>query len=429
MLTISKDSNPNYLAKIVIIDNIRKHPNADKLQIVCIDGADIIVDMEVKLEDIMIFCPTESCINKEFLSFNSLFSSADLNEDKNKKGYVANSGRVRAIRLRGELSRAFLFPISCIENWLSIKLKVELNQEFDTINDINFICKYVPVSSSRNSISNNSIVKKEDLTTYLADKQFNFHKDTIQLYKGCYDLQPEDYIQITHKFHGTSGIVSNILLNKKVSLFKRVINKLFFINSDFKEYGFVYSSRNSIRGIAGKEKYTPTNIWYHAYKQIYNYISKGMTIYFEIVGYLPDSTVYVQKNYDYGYKQGEFGIYVYRITNTNEDGEVYEFTTQQIKQFCNGKMHVVPELYYGKAKDLFPELEINDEWLKNFKDKLALYSHMEKRDPLCVNKVPFEGLVIRKETFKDLCVYKLKANAFFELETKMLDEDYIGIEE
>lgn len=34
MLTTSKEANPNYLAKVVQLKNLQKHPNADRLQTV-----------------------------------------------------------------------------------------------------------------------------------------------------------------------------------------------------------------------------------------------------------------------------------------------------------------------------------------------------------------------------------------------------------
>lgn len=39
----SKAHNPNYLAKIVRLENIRKHSNADKLNVVTIDFQNVII--------------------------------------------------------------------------------------------------------------------------------------------------------------------------------------------------------------------------------------------------------------------------------------------------------------------------------------------------------------------------------------------------
>jgi hypothetical protein len=54
--------------------------------------------------------------------------------------------------------------------------------------------------------------------------------------------------------------------------------------------------------------------------------------------------------------------------------------------------------------------------------------YMEKDCPFCVNKVPFEGYVVRKMCL-DLEAYKVKANAFYERETKLLDKGEVDMEE
>ena len=69
MIKISKDANPNYLAKIVEIKNIRKHENADRLQIVTVDFQDVIVGMDAKEGDVYCFFPLECAINLDFLSY------------------------------------------------------------------------------------------------------------------------------------------------------------------------------------------------------------------------------------------------------------------------------------------------------------------------------------------------------------------------
>ena len=89
----------------------------------------------------------------------------------------------------------------------------------------------------------------------------------------------------------------------------------------------------------------------------------------------------------------------------------------------------MPELYYGYAKDLF-NIDNNlplTEWQEQFYTKLREY-YLEKDDPLCKNKVPDEGIVLRVEQL-DLEVYKLKSDKFFARETKELDKGIINIED
>ena len=91
-----------------------------------------------------------------------------------------------------------------------------------------------------------------------------------------------------------------------------------------------------------------------------------MTIYYEIIGYLP-SGGYIQKDYDYGYvppkSEHDYrynvnnGIRVYRITQTNSSGHVFEFSARQVQEWCKlNDIRPVIQYYYGYAKDLYPDI-------------------------------------------------------------------------
>ena len=164
-----------------------------------------------------------------------------------------------------------------------------------------------------------------------------------------------------------------------------------------------------------------------------------MTFYYEIVGHLPNGGL-IQKDYDYGYED-TFGIYLYRITSTNVDGKVIEFSAKQVQDFCkkNG-LNAVPELYYGYVKDFVDNFglkttiygndlichvseEFNaDKFLQRVKD---LFN--EKDCYMCKNKVPEEGAVIRIEGL-DFEAFKQKSCLFYERETKLLDAGESDIE-
>ena len=121
-----------------------------------------------------------------------------------------------------------------------------------------------------------------------------------------------------------------------------------------------------------------------------------------------------------------FDIVIYRITTTNIDGKVYEYSAKQVKDWCieNG-LHHVTELYYGYAKDLF-DLDPAQHWNENFIDALR-ETYLEGDSILCNNKVPEEGIVLRREV-SNIDVYKLKSNRFLQKETKELDKGVIDIE-
>jgi len=422
MLSISKDASLNYLSRVIRIENVRKHPNADRLQIVTVDGANIIVGLDVKVGDIMIYCPTESQIDEGFVYINSLFEEKTRNIDNTKKGYIGKMCRVRAVRLRGEVSRALLLPLEYFQNWLDLstsdieKIKSCEGEEFDTINGKRFSKKYTV--ADKNVQSNRNKAKK---VNNKVSEHFRFHIDTPHLARNIGRFDGEDaYIQITHKLHGTSGIAAYLKKHKDISWWKRAVYS--FLGITPLEYDYIASSRKVIReDEKGNGFYGEKDVWVWALEQLKPFLWKGMSLYFEIVGYVPDGSKMIQKGYDYGCKEGEAKIYIYRITSTGEDGNVLEWTSQQVSAWCEDMgLNAVPEFYYGRIKDFTQGADIYT--------KIKNWRYMEGNDPLCENSVPFEGFVVRIETNKDIEVYKVKSEAFYTHETKMLDDEYFGVE-
>lgn len=78
-LKISEKANPNYLAKVVRLINLRKHSNADKLQVITIDGNNVITGLEASDGDVYVYFPLEAAINKDFLSYSNSFEDKTLN--------------------------------------------------------------------------------------------------------------------------------------------------------------------------------------------------------------------------------------------------------------------------------------------------------------------------------------------------------------
>ena len=171
-------------------------------------------------------------------------------------------------------------------------------------------------------------------------------------------------------------------------------------------------------------------------------LKKGMTVYYEICGFLPNGN-YIQKGFDYGCVppiEGEkytinkhFKVYVYRITYTNVAGKVFEFSARQVQDWCKANgLDAVPQLYYGYASDLYTLLtgldveEDLDDWRINFLKALKK-QYNEADCCMCANKVPEEGVVLRIEKNK-FEAYKVKSVRFLERETKLLDKGEVDIE-
>ena len=71
-------------------------------------------------------------------------------------------------------------------------------------------------------------------------------------------------------------------------------------------------------------------------------------------------------------------------------------------------------------------MSLENHWQENFLQKLS-ETYLEKDCDICVNKVPGEGIVLRKETL-DIDVYKHKSFRFKAQESEMLDSGEVDLE-
>lgn len=449
----SKNANVNYLAKIVKIDNFHKHsdPEVTKLKCCCIDGFNIITGIDSE-PGLYVYFPTACCINLKFLSYANLYRHGELNVDQTKTGMFEDNGRVKAIRLRGELSEGFIIPIVVLENWVmstvNVELKVEEGTEFDSIEHdgktfwVNK--KYIPKNTRTSGApgsGNSGKGKQPKGLDKIIENQFRFHYDTVLIKKCPHVLHPNDLISITSKVHGTSGISAYVLCKQELNWKQKIARWL--TGEEFDKYDYLYSSRSVIKNQYYNKSvqggFYGVDVWKYADDIVRPCLSKGMTAYYEIIGFLPNGG-YIQKNYDYGclppvgdeaYTYGKhFKVQIYRVTITDVSGKVHEFSAREVQLWAQ-MVGLVPveQYYYGYAKDLYPDLDPSEHWNENFLSKLANDKnfYMECNSPTCDNKVPHEGIVIKIENMKSEA-FKLKCFKFLDGEGKALDKGEIDIE-
>lgn len=151
------------------------------------------------------------------------------------------------------------------------------------------------------------------------------------------------------------------------------------------------------------------------------------------------SSGYIQKGYDYGCQPGQYKMVVYRITYTKPDGNVIEFTWDQIKDYCSKyELEHVREFYHGTLKHWMmenkPEFpDFSTPGVENigdaFFDELQTSYNMEKKDPYCSSGVFSEGIILRIDGKSSFSAYKLKAKNFLNHETIELDSGVENIED
>jgi tRNA-binding EMAP/Myf-like protein len=433
MFTKSQNHNINYLATVTQITHLRPHPNADRLKVCTIYGNNVITGTTANEGDLVVYFPIECTISKEFLSYTNSFEDVSLNADPKKKGFFNKHGRVRAINLRGSKSEGYIIPVKELEIFTKQVLGKTIvidgtyeGTDFDTICDHLLVKKYVPANqrTPNESIGKKSKGNVKKYASKLVDNQFQFHQDTVQLKRNIHRINPDDYISITNKLHGSNFIVSNVLVKRKLSWRDRIA-KMLGVHVQETEYGNLYASRTVIKN---KNFETPNStghyydadIWKIASDRLFPLLREGITVTGELVGHTP-SGKFIQPQYDYGTNVGEMELYVFKITYTSPSGEIYTFSHRETVEWCNKYGVKTPEtFYYGKAKDLFPELDTTQHWHDNFLQKLE-ETYLEKKCHLCVNDVWAEGIIVRPDVPFDWLAFKLKSWNFLGYESAQLD--------
>jgi hypothetical protein len=422
--------NPNYCASIVEINKLIPIENADNLQAAIIYGNSVIVGKNLQHGTKGLFFPLECQLGDQFLQKHSLYRDKTKNLNPDKAGFFEQSGRIRAVKLRGNKSEGFFIQLDELHSDYSELKTLDVGTEFDYMGAERICRKYIvkEVESKTNKQGRQGSAPK---FTRLVENQFHLHVDSIQAKKYFDYIKPDDLIYITDKWHGTSAVFSNVITNIPLKWYEKLLLKI-GVNVRTTEYGNVYSSRKVVKNQYINEQvnggFYGTDVWGYVNNDLKDLIPKGVSLYGEIVGYIPGSGKEIQPGYIYGCQLNTCEFRLYRITNTNADGVVTEYTWQQIKDFCNKfGLKYVPEFYYGFAKNLYPDIPVDRDWNENVLKRLMTDYNLEKKCQYNKGK-PAEGVVIRQEKLYDCIPLKLKSFAFMEYETKLLDTGTSDIE-
>lgn len=384
---------------------------------------------------------------------------------KARCGFFSKKRRVRMLKLRGQYSMGFVIPVGALFNaFPELEMELTVNDDlvgtrFNMVGDEELCCKYIPTGTTPKMHCNprdgrwkklmRKTIKRFDK---LIEGQFSFHYDTKQLQQDIDILKYDDEITITTKVHGTSVILANVLCNRKLSRWEK-IKKFFGCKVQETEYSNIYSSRKVIKNRYINPKandFYSTDVWGSCNKVFSQFLTPSMTVYGEIVGYCENSNTMIQKNHDYGCKPGQWKFMPYRITLTAKDGSKSEFSVIEVAEWVD---HILMEFgdqpaygnykisdilmrmdirFIGRVDEMYPNLIYDDNWhasllelMKNDKEMLG----MELDEPLCKNKVPREGVVLRLLRDKYARAWKLKSKRHYEIEAKQHDAGEVDMEE
>lgn len=463
-----RDDSQNYAACIVLLPAKQKVDGLDNLVKVTVFGNDCLVSKDSAEDVKYIFFPAGAQLSEDFAKYNNLYREFQLNSDPSKKGFFELNRRVKAVKFRGVTSTGFVIPVTALE-YLQKPLDLKVGEEFTDIDGVEICRKYVapgPMPGMPGAKGDRESKINTRLTDLMVKNQFRFHSETAHLAKNLGHLDADDIVLISDKWHGSSCILSKVLIRKKLGLWSKLLRKLGAKIADT-DYGYIYSSgkpkSNLPKGIEGEwindgPDYYISNIWKKAMDDYRHALEDGISIYGELVGFTENGQ-HIQKGYDYGcipfgqkgvvtamlgdgpvqqiLTPGFYRFVVYRITYTKPDGNVIEFSWPQIKAYCEKyELEYAKEFFYGSLRELLqehvpslsnPHLS-NEDHIESLFISLQNSYNMEKNCIHCRNDVPAEGVVLRIDSRPNFAAYKLKAKAFTKKESDDMDNGEVDTE-
>ena len=435
---------------IVEVKDLRKHENADKLQIATFFRNDVCVGLDTQVGDKGVFFPCDLQLSLEFCEKNNLLRV--LSDGTKGPGYMDPDKRnVKAIRLRGEKSSGIYLPITCLE-YTGVDLNsLNPGDPVTTINGVEICKKYIPARQHATSAGGAGSRTARRAKRTVAPTFFE-HKDTEQLDYNLSAFKPGDEIEITLKIHGTSQRTANVpvLQENRFSLadneFKSILIKLMpkgkwkdrliekWCNPVY-DYGTISGTRRTVMdtfegGFYGSNEFREQ---YHEFFK--DKLWKGETVYYEVAGFTHtgqpimatvsnkgvndknfvkmygEKTTFSYGCYPNGLPEQRSHMWVYRMTMTNPDGQVVEYTPDFMRYRCEQMaVDCVPLLWKGTIPE-HPASKDDDtisagEWIAN---KADMYN--DGPDPIDPRHVR-EGVVVRILNRPTFTAYKSKNHNF-----------------
>ena len=450
----------SYCGYITKLQNVRPHSNADRMKLADCFGNTVCVGIDTPEDTLLIYFPTDGQLSAEYCEHNNLVRKKDENGN-NIGGYMDPDKRnVTAIKLRGEKSDGLVMPL---ESLAFTGVDISTFKMGDTITVVNGheICKkYIPVNKKAPRVSEGNRTRKKKIPIA---PLFVEHADTEQLAYNMDAFKPGDEIEITLKMHGTSQRTGYLPVFKgyKRTLWDKICRRA---GEPIYEWDYVSGTRRTVLENFDGGFYG-SNAFRKQHENLFRgKLWKGETVYYEVVGFTDDGTSimascsnkklndkeFVKKYGDttvfsYGCSptctkrmvgedaDGRFmidmtapksDIYVYRMTMTNEDGNIVEYTPNFMRYRCELMgVKTVPVLWKGIIPEKIPVIGNNDEMgapnLKNIDAgeyiKFKAEEFYDGPDPIGKTHVR-EGVVIRILNRPKFCAYKHKNWYFKALE-------------
>lgn len=440
---------------VVAVEKLRPHTNADRLQVATFFGSDTCVGLDVVKGEIGIYFPSDLQLSGEFCAVNHLCRKKP--DGTPDTGYLDPEKRnIRPIKLRGERSDGIFMPISCLE-YTGVNLDdINIGDTITVVNGHEICKKYIP----RGRNSNNSAKGKGNKTRKKrvpVAPLFTEHADTEQLAYNLGAFKPGDEIEITLKMHGTSQrtaylpvlkgykainriyqyALNAMLSGKNIgSWTRKVAEHALETAAPIYDWDYISGTRRTVLDDWDGGFYDSNAFRKQHQDKFVGKLHKGEEVYYEVVGFTDNGTPIMSKgnnkklDKDFVKQYGEetvfsYGcspdgsdapqsdLYVYRMTMTNEDGDVVEYSPDFMRYRCEQMgVKCVPEFVHVVLPDAsyFVENYPVGEYVKEMAEQ-----YYDGPDPIGKTHVR-EGVVVRIVNRPKFCAYKTKNYSFKMLE-------------
>lgn len=318
------------ITRITKIKKVEPHDNADALEIAHVDGWHCVVPKGVyKDGDLCVYMPIDSVLPESLK--NTLFQNAKIDLPKN---------RIKTIRLRGRYSQGLVANLDTIKQYLGDHGKHQkLEEGLDITKDLG-ITKYEPPLPSFQQFNGGSRVRYQN-------PEFKKYKSIENIKNYSEVFEPDDYVVLTEKIHGTNFRAGWVKKDLKVmSFLQKIVYYITWIFNKNVEWEFTVGSHN-----VQLNPDTEGNLYCDMARELNlkEKLAKGEILYGEIYG--PN----VQKGYHYGLKDGEKAFVAFDI---RKNGKFQDWN--YLAEFCMyEEIDIVPILYQGPYSELKLEEHIS----------------------------------------------------------------------
>lgn len=314
--------------KVVKIQDVVEHGNADSLEVAKIAGWECIVRKgQFQKGDLAVYIPIDSRI--PYALEERIFKDAKIKLDH---------GRIKTLKLRGRVSQGLLVKPEQVPEIGDVR-------DGDDVAEVLGVTKYEPPEPGNSGFGPKGGKQRKATPGFIKYTDI----ENIKWYNDAF--VEGDLVAMTEKLHGTSARFT--LGPRQPKTVWQKVKKFFGADLGLE---VVCGTRETEHGADDK-----FSTWAKVARQLCleNKLESGEIVFGEIVGFG------IQKNYNYGYAPGHHGFFVYDVVKRNEDGTKRFLSHPELELWCKIKgLNMVPVFYVGPfSEEVLKDLTQGASWL------------------------------------------------------------------